>query len=374
MDKSIRIWLDLGYNARCQKRSIAMPKFRMRASFSKKCRWCGKAFVPNWSHVRKAWSEYCCKRCGQVGHYESHKQLVHPPFTPDALVELKRLWDGGATCIELMAQYGVGDKYIRRELRRSGVDAKDFRPRGDRGRRPTNARLYRFNAFSNRDADTAYWAGFLMADGSISDSGAISLTSHEQDRGHVVLFARWIGLTEADVHQAKANKYSGPKATVHIGHSRFVSDLGVWGVVPRKSYVFSEPQVSDELFPHFVRGWFDGDGCVSLRKGRERCRITGNRTAMEWLSDQIHSRSGGMISPKVVDRKDGRVWAKLCLNGANNVLKVVRWMRPYVTPCLDRKWLVLKAWAETRGQSLANCKDGRVVRKNRGYGIKLRSH
>lgn len=351
-----------------------MPKFKMRASFSKKCRWCGKAFVPNWSHVRKAWSEYCCKRCGQVGHYETHKKLVNPPFVQDALVELKRLWDGGATCLELMARYGVGDKYIRRELRRAGVDAKDFRPRGVRGRRPKNARSYRFDAFSKRDCATAYWAGFLMADGSVSESGQLSLNAHEQDHSHIVLFAKWIGLTEADVYRAKASKWSGPQSRIHLSHPRFVLDLRAWGVVPRKSHVFSEPQVSDELFPHFVRGWFDGDGYVSLRKAKERCRITGNKSAMEWLSREIDSRSGGTILPKVVDRKEGRVWAKICLNGSNNVLEVVQWMQPHAGPRLDRKWVALQTWAEMRQQMLANCKDGRVVRKNKPYGVKVRAH
>jgi len=346
-----------------------MPKRKMRASFLKKCRWCGKAFVPNWSHVRKAWSQYCCKRCGQVGHYETHKRLVNPPFTPDALAELKRLWDGGATCLELMARYGVRDKYIRRELRRAGVDAKDFRPRGHRGRRPTNARLYRFDAFSKRDAETAYWAGFVMADGCIRDGGEFLMNVHEQDKSHIERFAKWMELEDKAVYSSSGRNGSGPQSKIHLKHQRLLLDLAAWGVVPRKSYRFSEPQVPSELFPHFVRGWFDGDGYVSLRKTKERCRITGNKSAMEWLGSQIASQCSGTILPKVVEHKDGQAWAKLCLSGANNVFAFAQWMQPCANPRLDRKWVAIKAWVKSRGRMLAHCKDGRVVRKNRGYGI-----
>lgn len=349
-----------------------MPKFKMRASFSKKCRWCEKSFVPNWSHVRKAWSEYCCKRCGQVGYYEAKKTLVHPPFSDNVLSELKALWDGGATCTELMSKYKVGDKYIRRELRRAGVSDEDFRPRGARGRRPTNARAYRFDAFSGRTPETAYWAGFLMADGCIRDGGELLLNVHMQDKEHLERFAAWIGLTAECVYKSSGRLGAGDQSKIHLKHARLLEDLKPWGVVPRKSYVFSAPEVSDKLFPHFVRGWFDGDGYVSLRKGRERCRITGNSNAMQWLSERVEVMSG--VSPTVSDRKEGRVWAKLCIGGANNVLRFIGWMQPESAARLDRKWSESTAWTESRRKMLAHCKDGRIVRQNQANGRQVRSH
>lgn len=351
-----------------------MPKFKTKASFSKKCRWCGKSFVPNWSHVRKGWAEYCCKRCGQVGHYESNKQLVHPPFTPKALDQLKALWDAGATCIELMAKYGVGDKYIRRELRRAGVKAKDFRPRGERGRRPTNARSYRFDAFGKQSPKAAYWAGFLMADGCVREGGELLLNVHEQDKKHIEHFAAWMGLHAESVYATSGRMGSGPQSKIHLKHPRLLLDLKAWGVVPRKSYVFSEPDVSDELFPHFVRGWFDGDGYVSLKKGRERCRITGNRMAMEWLRGQIETLSKGVIVARVTDAKKGRAWAKLAVSGSNNVLAFLEWMRPMSLPRLDRKWTRATAWVTTRRKMLAHCKDRRVVRHDKVNGEQVRPH
>jgi hypothetical protein len=349
-----------------------MPKFKMRASFSKSCRRCGRAFVPNWSHVRKAWSEYCCKRCGQAGHYEANKTLVHPPFAANVLSELKALWDGGATCTELMSKYKVGDKYIRRELRRAGVDGEDFRPRGARGRRPTNARAYRFGAFSSRTPEAAYWAGFLMADGCIRDGGELLLNVHVQDRKHIELFAEWIGLPAESVYKSSGRMGSGDQSKIHLKHAQLLEDLEPWGVVPRKSYVFRQPKVPAKLFPHFVRGWFDGDGCVSLRKGRERCRITGNSNAMQWLGEQVEILSG--VSATLSERKKGRVWAKLCVGGANNVLRFIEWMQPASATRLNRKWSEATAWAKSRREMLAHCKDGRVVRNNLQNGKQVRSH
>lgn len=351
-----------------------MAKFRMRANFAKKCKWCKKQFVPNWSHVRHAWSEYCCKRCGQVGHYESHKQLVHPPFTQNALDELKALWDGGATCKELMERFRVGGKYIRRELRRSGVDAKDFRPRGARGRRPTNARSYRFDAFSKRDAETAYWAGFLMADGSVSDSGELSLSVHEQDRSHVILFAKWIGLSATDVYRAKPSGGSGAKAKIHLKHQSLVGDLRTWGVVPRKTYCFIEPDVPCDLLPHFVRGWVDGDGYIMTAKTKERSRVVGNRMAMRWLASRVAECTSGIVIPRVGSEKDGRAWATAAVSGPNNLLRFLSWMYDGTGPRLSRKWTPAIAWSAARSAMLRKCKDRRVVGNTEFDGRQVRPH
>ncbi|MEK9201315.1 MAG: LAGLIDADG family homing endonuclease [Patescibacteria group bacterium] len=45
-----------------------------------------------------------------------------------------------------------------------------------------------------------------------------------------------------------------------------VQDLINLGVTPRKSLRLQLPKIPDIYFPHFLRGYFDGDGCVNISK------------------------------------------------------------------------------------------------------------
>lgn len=80
--------------------------------------------------------------------------------------------------------------------------------------------------------------------------------------------------------------------------------------MPNKSKVLKFPEVPDDLVRHFIRGYFDGDGCVSYRlqldKRYNKLRqfltirfICGNRSFLKSLRDvlQVSAQVGnGSIS------------------------------------------------------------------------------
>lgn len=47
---------------------------------------------------------------------------------------------------------------------------------------------------------------------------------------------------------------------------RLYNDLKNHGCIPQKSLIIKFPTISDELVPHFIRGYFDGDGTVGIYK------------------------------------------------------------------------------------------------------------
>ena len=47
---------------------------------------------------------------------------------------------------------------------------------------------------------------------------------------------------------------------------KFGNDLEKHGCVPNKSFILRRPNIEEGLIRHFVRGYFDGDGCVSFNK------------------------------------------------------------------------------------------------------------
>ena len=55
--------------------------------------------------------------------------------------------------------------------------------------------------------------------------------------------------------------------------------LSELGCVPNKSLVLKFPDyLSDEMLPHFIRGYFDGDGCiVNAKSGNHNINLTSTK-------------------------------------------------------------------------------------------------
>lgn len=113
----------------------------------------------------------------------------------------------------------------------------------------------------------SYILGFWFADGSVERSVSI--------RGHYIR----VGSTEYDVVayikeqlSAQHNIHKAirtPRKTYHllrIGDQQLYNDLTRLGVIERKSCIVTFPKVPKKYLPFFVRGYFDGDGCVYLEK------------------------------------------------------------------------------------------------------------
>jgi hypothetical protein len=120
----------------------------------------------------------------------------------------------------------------------------------------------------------AYWLGFIYADGCITDSGVnILLKGDEID--HLNLYKECV---EAEhILEERVEKIRDPKtkevvrlqstAKVRINSKIIRGDLIKLGCEPRKSLTLNKIPVDKipfDLMPHFLRGYFDGDGCICM--------------------------------------------------------------------------------------------------------------
>ena len=131
-----------------------------------------------------------------------------------------------------------------------------------------------YHYFDNIDTEEkAYWLGFLTADGWISQSkktnaGVTGIELKYGDIGHLKKFNksidgnyqitdRWksCGLPNRD----KSKKYH--TCCIRIFSITMYNTLKNLGFTNDKSYDFHIPKLSDNLIRHYMRGYFDGDGC-----------------------------------------------------------------------------------------------------------------
>lgn len=129
-----------------------------------------------------------------------------------------------------------------------------------------------FNEYVFDSIDTeekAYWLGFIFADGTISSSPLreetktqyqFELSLSSKDFTHLEKFAKFI-----EYKQSLFCDETRCRLSIYSKHLWQV--LNVNGCTPQKSLTLRFPKVelfkSKDLIRHFIRGYWDGDGCLT---------------------------------------------------------------------------------------------------------------
>lgn len=151
---------------------------------------------------------------------------------------------------------------VRQLLIENGIN-----PRTHRESRLTY--LYNEDYFSEIDTeDKAYWLGFIFADGFITKrtngNPVFGITLAEKEP--LELLNKCMNSNKPIKQYKKVNSYSSKSIEYKLAFcsAKLVSDLEKQGCIERKTFKLKFPNIKKELIPHFIRGYFDGDGSVFL--------------------------------------------------------------------------------------------------------------
>jgi len=136
-------------------------------------------------------------------------------------------------------------------------------------------RKYRLNEnfFEIIDSEEkAYFLGFLYADGYIDEkSNKVDLTLHNQD---IEILNRFVTLLFPEGRPLKSIRSDYVRLV--INSKKIVMDLKRHGCFQKKTFLLKFPTtVEREFIRDFIRGYFDGDGCVTVYKGTLNISIVG---------------------------------------------------------------------------------------------------
>ena len=150
-------------------------------------------------------------------------------------------------------------------------------PRGGHNRISINQ-----DFFKNWSPSMAYVLGFIFADGAIEDVQKSSRTCYLS----IIASSKDLNILEQikivmnsnhKLYKRKAQieefpnlkEYkSGERFVFRVGSKLMYNDLLNLGVTPRKSLTILFPKIPSKFLSHFVRGYFDGDGCLYLIENR----------------------------------------------------------------------------------------------------------
>lgn len=119
------------------------------------------------------------------------------------------------------------------------------------------------NAFSSFSKDAAYWAGFIAADGNVRVTShgckQIRIYLKKSDAFHLEKFKEFL---RSDHKISLSPTYD--RCSFEFTSDQIYEDLvKFYNITPRKSLTYLAPELPADMWPHFIRGVFDGDGCIT---------------------------------------------------------------------------------------------------------------
>lgn len=185
--------------------------------------------------------------------------------------------DYDETISGLAELFQVRPEAIRNLLRKEKVSITDKHIRNF----PRNS-----NFFMNIDTpEKAYWLGMFYADGTVSNKGN-KIALYLKDEEGVKHFRAAIEAHKNEIIRTIDKRYE-PNKTMYgfsINDKQLHADLISWGCVPDKTHQeLHFPNIPEELKWHFIRGYFDGDGCLSYSIARKSYTLSfiGSKSLME---------------------------------------------------------------------------------------------
>ena len=134
--------------------------------------------------------------------------------------------------------------------------------------RSRDRRLYYVNDdfFKTWSSDMAYILGFWFADGYIdTDKNIFSITQHRKDSY----------LLQTMLHKMQSNYklyFCNQMCRFDIKSPKIVRSIIELGGMPRKSLVCQFPLIPTQYLPDFIRGLWDGDGCICVHTVKQKER------------------------------------------------------------------------------------------------------
>lgn len=186
-----------------------------------------------------------------------------------------------------LSSYKIGNKLelerttITRILKRNKIEI-----------RKSNDRFYTYqindNFFEKIDNESkAYFLGLMVADGCVRNNGSVGINLQESDLHILELFKKELEYSGPilDISRTKKNPNWANQRNLHFTSKKISEDLQKYGLIQNKTHSTYFPDIPEELHPHFIRGVFDGDGCICFTGGKYIFNIAGNNLLVEKIQE-----------------------------------------------------------------------------------------
>jgi hypothetical protein len=179
----------------------------------------------------------------------------------------QKLYQQGSTMEVAARAIGTNSRTLRKRFKLHGIATRALAYIGGclGGARRYGVNQNYFDVIDSEDK--AYFLGFICADGCVytgQHNYLLRIELNNRDVAILEKFKRCVSFSGKIYQHSRYNSCS-----IRLYSRHMIGALIARGVTQRKSLTLKFPSVPQALMHHFMRGYFDGDGCIkSTVKGR----------------------------------------------------------------------------------------------------------
>ena len=249
------------------------------------------------------------------------------------LESIINLYSKGLNTSEIAEKFKCTHANISKRLHKAGYhNLRDYSKR----RLPSriNRHIVDLEFFKNIDnQDKAYFLGLMFSDGSVNSKGN-QFYLKLKDEDVILKFKEVLKCDYPVIYREVPNK----SYTIEVSSKKMCSDLINLGCIPNKTKVLKFPSLREDLIRHFIRGYFDGDGCLQLQNKIYHCRFDIACASKQFLESMrpyitaIAVTNGGLNKESKYN-----VW-HLSYSG-NQVIQILDWLYKDANYYMQRKYV-----------------------------------
>lgn len=268
--------------------------------------------------------------------------------------QIKEMYLSGSSLSDIakIAQDTKGYMALKRKLNLLGVDtSRNMRRYSSKLSKAFHKYELDENIFEVINSEEkAYWFGFLCADGYNHETKTcVALRLQSADLEILQKFQKFLKTNkpiktyERYTRTGKYRKY----CELCVCSPKLSKDLANLGCVQAKTHILSFPTaIPKHLIKHFLRGYFDGDGCVSITKRVDRV-IRGNSWRVQFTITgreefvreyQNHLCEAIQLNKTALNRVKTNFAVSLHYNGINTVTRILNYLYEGSTIYMRRKY------------------------------------
>lgn len=217
--------------------------------------------------------------------------------------------------------------------------------------------------FAIPNLENSYWAGFIAADGCITNINYLKIELTHSDGHHLELFRKAIEFS-GNISNTKRIRISRGKnkklttynfSNIRINSTKIYNDLkNIFNIAEKKSLTHIPPNLSEELFFSYLAGYIDGDGCVSLsKKNRLSLQLCGSKMFLEYVKEKFDILTPGLYHRNATVQKTKSEIYKYAIEGGR-AYDIISLLQSYNIPRLQRKVLDLSYYKLPRKTKTAH--------------------
>lgn len=241
-------------------------------------------------------------------------------FADTEEIMISHIYNQGYSPQRIATSYNTSKVSITNSLKRQGVTL-----------RPNRVHFFNEQAFDNLNNEHAlYWLGFVYADGNV--------TRYELRIGLSIKDLAHVRLLRLFMNSNAKIRLRPNAANVGFASRKLVKRLLSIGiVVGRNQFYKLKPYIPPNLIHHFIRGYLDGDGCISTN---EQVVFLGQPDILEFIRDELNQSVGASLNTI----RQRRGICEISWGGINQANKIAEYLYHNATIWLDRKRKIAENW------------------------------